>query len=482
MVFELSKNRIAYITVILTIVTIVLYPFGGLSVFADELKLYVLTGSFVIAIWFFTLARSYFSSKKINIQGSIYIYLIFAFVFWCSLSYFWSEDPKSTIVGLVKLWFMFLFTFSVKELMRIYYAEGFSRLFLLGSAFSLIVSSTVVYYKAYKFFGLTRLNKMFTDQLVASGDPTYSTYIFKVFLTPPFANSQNILLSFFVSWIGIAIFGYYSFSLFKGVKPLLIFSVLYSLPVFYISVSKSAFIGLGVLLILYAIVGLAFRMKSLTKLVAGIVVFTLLIGLVNPFHVREAVMARFGFSVQSYELAKKETADKQKAEQNKQTQEKKPAAPAKPKAKQPAKKPAPPKDNSVTARVKLLTVAWNKFKENPIIGNGYRALIKDYMSLGRDKNDNPHNIYLQVLSEVGVIGFLILGTLFILLFKGILWRRDYKFYLIGAVIVSYMVRALMQLQFVEMDIWLLLMVLIFLLEFDKSKEVKTSPLLTKVEL
>lgn len=477
-----STTRLGLAFLFLTIVTIVLYPFGELSLFVAEFKLYVLSGSLLIALVFYTLWRKEGIGEGIK-SHSYSMYLLPAYVGWASLSIIWSTNRSATMSGLLKLWFLFLFAYAVNRAFYQFPREHFAKAVFLGPLLALIVGSSVIYYKLVFVYGLDRLDELFASEQVASGNPAFSTYVFTVFIDFPLGNSQNIILSLFVSWLGLAIAVYYTFPLFKKAYSFLLFSLFYSLPVFYLGISKSAFVGLALLLGLFVLVGILFKNKSLLKIVALLLLAHLLFVLINPWHVREAALARFGFSAVSYELAKERIDDQPVKEDGKQDFEKQAQGREKDfqvngqedgqdnKAReQTIDKPSPekpaerPTDNSVTARLSLLKVAWAKFKERPIFGNGYRGLEQEYLSLGKDKNTNPHNIYLQILAELGLIGFIIFVSFFLFLAAEIVIRKNQQFYLYLAVIASYLARGLVELQFSELDIWLILLVLVVVLE------------------
>lgn len=62
-------------------------------------------------------------------------------------------------------------------------------------------------------------------------------------------------------------------------------------------------------------------------------------------------------------------------------------------------------------RTILYKEAWSNFLENPIFGIGWRQFSEKYMGiLINGKKSHPHNIYLQLLAETGIVGF----TLFII--------------------------------------------------------------------
>lgn len=71
-------------------------------------------------------------------------------------------------------------------------------------------------------------------------------------------------------------------------------------------------------------------------------------------------------------------------------------------------------------RMPLYELAIDIFKENPLLGigwGGYRYEYTKYRFLGGTAETmNAHNIYLQVLSEIGILGFVMLYSLMIYTF------------------------------------------------------------------
>lgn len=70
-------------------------------------------------------------------------------------------------------------------------------------------------------------------------------------------------------------------------------------------------------------------------------------------------------------------------------------------------------------RMPLYELAIDIFKENPVFGigwGGYRYEYGKYKFLGTAETMNAHNIYLQVLSEIGIVGFVLIFSLMIYTF------------------------------------------------------------------
>lgn len=76
-----------------------------------------------------------------------------------------------------------------------------------------------------------------------------------------------------------------------------------------------------------------------------------------------------------------------------------------------------------TGRVSLFWVnAWTLFKGHPFVGNGWRSFRNLVVTMfGNNSANDAHNIYFQLLAEVGIIGFIAIVTFMILT-----WRKTYR--------------------------------------------------------
>ena len=74
------------------------------------------------------------------------------------------------------------------------------------------------------------------------------------------------------------------------------------------------------------------------------------------------------------------------------------------------------KGSSVDGRLELINFTFNKIADNPIFGYGIGSFSKEYYNI--DGRYYPHNIFLEIWFELGVIGVFIFGIfLLTLLFK-----------------------------------------------------------------
>ena len=79
----------------------------------------------------------------------------------------------------------------------------------------------------------------------------------------------------------------------------------------------------------------------------------------------------------------------------------------------------------------LIKTGWKMFLDKPILGHGPKSFRLKCKMYGKDDlscNTHPHNFYIQLLAETGVVGFLFLATLFFY-FIYIVFRILYNFIL-----------------------------------------------------
>ena len=81
----------------------------------------------------------------------------------------------------------------------------------------------------------------------------------------------------------------------------------------------------------------------------------------------------------------------------------------------------------------LIRTAWNMFLDKPILGHGpklYRVKCKDikFASGLETCHSHPHNFYVQLLAETGVVGFMFLAGLFIY-FSYLMLKHAYIYFI-----------------------------------------------------
>lgn len=73
-------------------------------------------------------------------------------------------------------------------------------------------------------------------------------------------------------------------------------------------------------------------------------------------------------------------------------------------------------------RLILWELAWKGFLEKPIFGHGWGAFAKIAPASGNTHAINAHCVFLQLLCETGIVGFVLMGGIFVALFWLILRR------------------------------------------------------------
>lgn len=71
-------------------------------------------------------------------------------------------------------------------------------------------------------------------------------------------------------------------------------------------------------------------------------------------------------------------------------------------------------------RMPLWRAAWNCFLDSPVFGNGWGSYTPAVKDAGLGYATNAHNIYLQVLCETGIVGFVLIGAAFLTILVGII--------------------------------------------------------------
>ena len=106
-----------------------------------------------------------------------------------------------------------------------------------------------------------------------------------------------------------------------------------------------------------------------------------------------------------------------------------------------------------TAHDSLFRTAYNMFKDRPIFGHGpkmFRIICKDkkYATGANPCSTHPHNFYLQLLAETGIVGFLFLTSAFLYVvtaalrqFKSVIFRQirpltDYQVSLLATILIT----------------------------------------------
>jgi O-antigen ligase len=112
------------------------------------------------------------------------------------------------------------------------------------------------------------------------------------------------------------------------------------------------------------------------------------------------------------------------------------------------------KDAGVSERIKLWKTAINLFVEKRWFGHGYRSLGDKYDAVSIDDAKYPHNIVLQVLSELGMVGFILFLAMFFSLLTQLITSKIHKKSILYGFIMMSLPAIFISLQLEDLYIWL----------------------------
>lgn len=405
-----------------------LFPFSGLYIGVHVLKPYVLFGFIYVAMALWCLFGKLFYYLKTPFVTAVLFFLLYIF-----LSFFWSDNQHATLMALIKITFVlvlcFVWAIDIKENNK----QLVSSVILTLSALVVTVFSL---WKCY-IFGFDKISLMFLNGAVHSGEQEFTEFIKSIFVSNPIAQYHH----------GIAIYVIFCFALVflllkqkqeatLAERGLIILMSLASVIILFMTLSKTAIVAYFILM-----VALLFNQRW----ILGVNVFLcFLILMSNPLYVRNAVFERFSIIFTVYDrMSHIQAPPKQEVVEVPPKQE---------------VVEVPPKqlnisDAGVSERVKLWSAAINLFQENPWFGHGYRALGDRYNAISEDDAKYPHNIVLQILSELGMVGFFISLVAFYYLMRSFWSFREKVFFgKLGFVLMS-LSSIMISLQLEEFYIW-----------------------------
>ena len=357
-----------------------LFPFSGLYIGVHVLKPYVLFGFIYIVMALWCLSGKVFFYLKTPFVMAVLFFLLYIF-----LSFFWSDNQHATLMALIKITFVlvlcFVWAVDIKENNK----QFVSSVILTLSALVVTVFSL---WKCY-LFGFDKISLMFLNGAVHSGEQEFTEFIKSIFVSNPIAQYHH----------GIAIYVIFCFGLVLTLlnkkatvaeKGLITLMSLASVVIIFMTLSKTAIIAYFILMM-----ALLFNHRWIFG-INILLCFVILIS--NPFYVRNAVFERFSIIFTVYDhMSHIQVPPKQENVE----------VPPKQEVVEVPPKQLNTSDAGVSERVKLWSAAINLFQERPWLGHGYRALGDRYNAISEDDAKYPHNIVLQILSELGMVGFFI---------------------------------------------------------------------------
>ena len=403
-----------------------LFPFSALYIGVHVLKPYVLFGFIYVVMALWCLSGKVFFYLKTPFVTAVLFFLLYIF-----LSFFWSDNQHATLMALIKITFVlvlcFVWAVDIKENNK----QFVSSVILTLSALVVTVFSLWKFY----LFGFDKISLMFLNGAVHSGEQEFTEFIKSIFVSNPIAQYHH----------GIAIYVIFCFGLVLNLlnkkatvaeKGLITLMSLASVVIIFMTLSKTAIIAYFILM-----VALLFSHRW----IFGINIFLCFVILIsNPFYVRNAVFERFSIIFTVYDhMSHIQVPPKQEDVE----------VPPKQEVVEVPPKQLNTSDAGVSERVKLWSAAINLFQERPWFGHGYRALGDRYNTISEDDAKYPHNIVLQILSELGMVGFFISLVAFYYLMRSFWSFREKAFFgRLGFVLMS-LSSIMISLQLEEFYIW-----------------------------
>ena len=387
-----------------------LFPFSALYIGVHVLKPYVLFGFIYVVMALWCLSGKVFFYLKTPFVMAVLFFLLYIF-----LSFFWSDNQHATLMALIKITFVlvlcFVWAVDIKENNK----QFVSSVILTLSALVVTVFSL---WKCY-LFGFDKISLMFLNGAVHSGEQEFTEFIKSIFVSNPIAQYHH----------GIAIYVIFCFGLVLTLlnkkatvaeKGLITLMSLASVVIIFMTLSKTAIIAYFILMM-----ALLFNHRWIFG-INILLCFVILIS--NPFYVRNAVFERFSIIFTVYDhMSHIQVPPKQENVE----------VPPKQEVVEVPPKQLNTSDAGVSERVKLWSAAINLFQERPWLGHGYRALGDRYNAISEDDAKYPHNIVLQILSELGMVGFFISLVVFYYLMRSFWSFREKAFFgKLGFVLMS----------------------------------------------
>jgi O-antigen ligase len=346
----------------LVFMTYLLYPFQDVSILWEHAKIYYFMGLAIFVLIFFRLLFE--KDRGVSLSFIPFFFSFALFVLWSIFSILWSLDPSSSLFSCVKYTFYLCFA--------LFLAQIFSKSpqFLeisatKGMAFSVVIVTILYVVVFFRDNGLSVLAQPFTpDYFKVIGAYNFG-----------FGGGRNLL----ASWLCFNITFTIPILFLRTCKSIMgKIMFLFSLPVLSLTFSRTALLGLFAFFIL----SLFFLNKNERRLLRrSYPVHLLLIAItgiiiLNPFDLRGKMIHRITAPMEHFQ--------------------------------------GKTDDGGVAGRKILWNIAWDSFQNNPFIGTGIGAIDRHKENV---PEDNYHNIYLQFMAQLGLIGFsLFLIWTFLLLF------------------------------------------------------------------
>lgn len=455
---------------------IILYPYQSIELLAIGpigLKPYVLVLPTYLILKIIELLynRSNYNQSVLpflkNVRKNKIVLLTTILIGYAAASILWADNKTVVISAMIKygyfygVFLLILYSSSInwkKTLVVIGYS----------SACSIILLSMVMYFNVIQA-GFSYIRWLLASSVVSGSDKfhEYSNILGKYSFGG--GGHRNFIGSWILfCWICVL----FTLDQLKNINYVVLSLIaIFTVPAFQLTISKTAWVGFFVFVAFTVIAFFLKINKHFIKFVLILCCVNLVFFITNYVGITGATLERFNVVIPALQTVQSEDFTAPPKQQISET--------LKP-GKNETSVSQIDDEKTVGSRLLLYKMALQFFGEKPLLGYGLWNNADKYRIPATGWVDNPHNIFLQFLSDLGIVGFILLASvLLIIIFYTlrIIFKRNINSYVntsaLTALILlaTYLVQSMFNFQFSELIIWLPLAVSVSPQFFGKEEVV-----------
>ena len=121
-----------------------------------------------------------------------------------------------------------------------------------------------------------------------------------------------------------------------------------------------------------------------------------------------------------------------------------------------------------SGRLDLWAQAWRAFLKRPLHGCG---INNAHLALDKDKGFSAHNTFFAVLVDLGLVGFFLFALLFLIIYRGVMKIRDFRFKWLGMTMLLYpLIGGLTSVIYGLKDFWYAIMLALVCIAIDAREK------------
>ena len=121
-----------------------------------------------------------------------------------------------------------------------------------------------------------------------------------------------------------------------------------------------------------------------------------------------------------------------------------------------------------SGRIGLWKQALGAFKKRPLHGYG---LANSNLSLEENKGVSPHNTFIAILVDLGLVGFILYAAIFLLLYRGVMKIQDFRFKWLGMTMLLFpLITGLTSVIYLKKDFWYAIMIALVCIAIDAREK------------